>query len=495
MSAPGSPDWGRKGRAAAWLNVAVQSLLLLGLVAVVGLIARRSPSRIDLTASRAYALSRTTEDLLRGIDFDLTIWLNKNFYGEVNDKSLAVAIERTDGLLEEFGKRNPRIRIQRMAGPVGPDALHRQHWSTVSPSTVYLLSVDPAKGRANKKAVEIYQLYEGNAMTGELHHYRGEPVLAQSIRELAGGVKRIVYETEGHQELLTADAQALGGLRQLLSANEGIEFRRLATAEYKAVPPDCQVLLIMAPAQPFPAEEAQLVRDYLERGGSLLVAVRPRVKSGLEDLLEQYGVRALDGIVHDPERYLGGRMSNLLVKDFNRHEVNRGMANLGFLMPETAALEPIEKGDPRWKITPLAMSGPRSWLETGDAGPRATPRPDPGERKGDLKLIVAVEAPAPRPQDERHRSCKVSAWGSPSPFLNQVLFPQGGVQEVQYNYLVNHFRWLADRELMEIGHDPVSVKPLDLSPAALVQLRWVVLGGFPAFGILLGILAWFLRRK
>ena len=60
---------------------------------------------------------------------------------------------------------------------------------------------------------------------------------------------------------------------------------------------------------------------------------------------------------------------------------------------------------------------------------------------------------------------------------------------------MNHFRWLADRRLLEIEHTKVDVTPLDLSAAALTRLRWVVHAGFPAFGIALGVLAWFLRRK
>jgi hypothetical protein len=34
-----------------------------------------------------------------------------------------------------------------------------------------------------------------------------------------------------------------------------------------------------------------------------------------------------------------------------------------------------------------------------------------------------------------------------------------------------------------------------MSAEALDRLRWIVVFGFPGFGISLGILAWFLRRK
>ena len=60
---------------------------------------------------------------------------------------------------------------------------------------------------------------------------------------------------------------------------------------------------------------------------------------------------------------------------------------------------------------------------------------------------------------------------------------------------MNHFRWLMDRQLLDIPAKSMSVKPLQMSGAAMDQLWWVICVGFPSFAIALGVLAWFLRRK
>jgi len=60
---------------------------------------------------------------------------------------------------------------------------------------------------------------------------------------------------------------------------------------------------------------------------------------------------------------------------------------------------------------------------------------------------------------------------------------------------VNHFRWLMERELLEIPAKDMHVKPLTMSATALDRMGWVINWGFPAFGVALGLLAWFLRRK
>jgi hypothetical protein len=236
-----------------------------------------------------------------------------------------------------------------------------------------------------------------------------------------------------------------------------------------------------------------VLKDYLERGGSLLIALRPRVKIGLDGFLEEYGVKAGDNLVLDAAQSNPSGMSHLLLRDFNAHDINQGMAGLTFVMADSCTVDPVEKGDASWKITPLVMSGPDSWEETGPTGPGTRPKPDGKERTGNLKLIVAVEKPASRAMDEHHKTSKLVVWGSVSPFTNPYFSSRAS--EYQWTYIVNHFRWLADRRLLEIEHAKVDVKPLDMSAAALTRLWWVAQVGFPAFAVVLGVIAWFLRRK
>jgi hypothetical protein len=490
MSGPAPSDWTPRRRAVAWANIAVQAVILLALLVVVNLIARKSPKRFDLTSRRSFFLTNQSEDALRNLSYDVEIWINPYQYDMSGDKSLQVAVERTKTLLEEFRLRTPRITVK-WVSPDDADerARHRQHWSTLTPATIYMLAT-LGTGRTNKKAIEIQQLYDGNVVTGEVTGYRGEAMLITAIQELGGQVKHLVYESEGHQELVTGDKSTMGLLHRYLTQNEGIEFRRLPLSEFQIVPPDCELLVIMGPAQSFSAHELDVVRDYLERGGSLLVAVRPKVRTGLEKLLEDYSVVVGENVVHDPQQFYGARMSNLIVKDFNIHDVNRSMVNLQFDLPDCATIDPVARKDPNWTITPLAMAGAYSWEMKGDPG-LGLRKAVEGERVGNMKLIVAVEKKAEHPMDARHQRCKLDVWGSVTPFTNGVLM-KGGVQA---EYIVNHFRWLTDRVLMEIKSERIQVSPLTLEEAQLAQLFWIVVVGFPAFGLALGILAWYVRRK
>jgi hypothetical protein len=487
-----SAEWGARRRLLTWFNVALQSVLLLGLLAVVSLLARAYARRLDFTSQGSFSIPASTEDLLRHLPHELTIWMSDEMYATSQDRSLGTAVQRTRQLLREFELRNPGKIKLRVLSRDGADAEFRRHWTTIQPASVYLLA-DLGAGRVNKKVVEVYQLYHGDHATGALGQYRGEPVLSQAIRDLAGATRRVVYETEGHGEIPTADPRQLGHFKELLSRNEGVEIKRLPLADVKSVPPDCDVLCVFGPAQPFSDYEVGLLKDYLERGGSLLVALRPRVKNGLEAFLEEYGVKAGDNLVLDPAQSSPVNPSHLLLRDFNAHDINQGMAGLTFIMADSCTVDPIDRNDPAWRIIPLVMTGPTAWEETGPTGPGTRPKPDGKERVGNLKLIVAVEKPAARPSDEHHKKARMIVWGSVSPFTNP--FISSRINEYQWTYIVNHFRWLADRRLLEIEHVKVDVRPLDLSAASLSRLRWVVHAGFPAFGLALGALAWFLRRK
>lgn len=487
-----SAAWDSRRRAAAWVNVVLQCGLLLALLAVVILLARAHGRRFDMTSQGTFTVTPATNDLLRSLPHDLTIWMSNEMYSTSQDRSLGTAVDRTLQLLREFELRNPAKIKLRVVSRDGADADFGKHWATVQPATVYFLA-NLGGGRVNKKAVEVYQLYHGDHATGELGQYRGEPVLAQAIRELGGTTRRVVYETEGHGEIPTADQRQLGFFKELLQRNEGVEFKRLAASDVKSVPPDCDVLCVFGPAQPFGDHEIGVLKEYLERGGSLLVALRPRVKSGLEGFLEEYGVKVGENLVLDPAQSNPTSPSQLLLRDFNAHDINQGMAGLTFMMADSCTVDPIEKNDPSWKITPLVMTGPSAWEETGPTGPGTRPKPDGKERVGNLKLIVAVEKPASRRMDEHHKTAKMVVWGSVSPFTNPFFSTRAS--EYQWTYIVNHFRWLADRRLLEIEHTKVEVKPLEMSAAALARLWWVAQVGFPAFAVALGLLAWFLRRK
>jgi hypothetical protein len=493
MSAPGDLVWGRRKRMMAWIHHGIQIVVLLAVLVMLNLLAGKFPARYDLTSRRTYALSAMAEDLLRSLKYDVEIWVNVN-PGVTEDRSLPNGMDITGQMLEEFRRRTDHVKVYALTGVNTPRLeVFQKNFPAVPPAALFLLA-DFGSGRTNRKQLDIADMYQGDANTGEVTVFKGEPLLVQAIRDLGGETKRIVYESEGHRETVTGDVRRMSTLSNFLRLNEGVEFRRLPLAEYKTVPVDADLLMILAPEQPFLEHELDVLKEYIERGGSLLVAVVPKVQTGLERLLEEYNVKVGDNIVLDPQRY-SQYQSNLVVTDFNIHPVNRNMINVQFLMPRCCTVDPMPRRDSNWTITPLAQSGPGSWEEKGSINPADRPKRDSDERGGPMKLIVAVEKTAKFPMDDKHKTARIDVWGTAHPFTNDLLKSGYDFQHEQGQYVVNHFRWLMNRELLLTPPKQMSVKPLKMSSEALDQLGYVIKWGFPAFGVGLGLLAWFVRRK
>jgi hypothetical protein len=466
--------------------------VLLGLLVMINLIAAKFPARLDVTSRQSYALSAMAEDLLRNLKYDVEIWVNDD-PGVSEDRSFTNGLVVLGEMFEEFRRRSDHVKVYYLKGPNTKRlGAFQEHWSAVTPATLFILAHLDGN-RTNKKTIDIQETYQGNATTGEVSVFRGEPVLVQAIRDLGGVTKRIAYESEGHREIVTADARKMSTLSNFLRLNEGIEIRRLPLNEYKTIPVDCDLLMIMAPEQPFLENELEVIKEYIERGGSLLVTMRPKVRTGLEKLLEEYSIKVGENIVLDPQQYVPPSMANLVVINFNIHPVNRQMANVQFVLPQCCTVDPVLRRDNTWTITPLAAAGPNSWEEKGEVGISKSKR-DADEREGDMKLIVAVEKVAKFPMDEKHKMARIVVWGSALPFTNDLLRSPAVFNNVQGQYVVNHFRWLMDRQLIQEAKD-VRRKPVVMSAQALDQLSYVINWGFPAFGIALGLLVWFLRRK
>ncbi|HLY10471.1 MAG TPA: Gldg family protein [Planctomycetota bacterium] len=495
MSAERDLRWGGRKRLLAWVHFSIQLAILAVFMLLANLLARKFPARIDLTTSRTYAISSLAEDMLKNLKYDVTVWVNEETYGTSGDKALPAAVQRTEVMLEEFHRRTDHVKVYYLRDQNTPGYdVFRKHFSAVPPSTLFLLA-NLGNNRESQREIDISELYEGNAISGELTSYKGEPIVVHMIQELGGAEKRIVYESESHRETLTADVRQMSMLANFLKINEGVEFRRLSLSDYKVIPVDCDLLMIMAPEQPFQEHELDTIRDYIERGGSLLVTIRAKVKTGLEGLLEDYGVKVGNNVVCDPEQYIPPSYAQLRIVDFNgAHTVNRGMANVPFALPLTCTIDPVSKKDNNYTITALAMAGPRSWEEKGEIGVGKDLKPAADERVGNMKVIVAVEKNVSR-KDAKRKTAKLDVWGSSLPFTNQLLSSPYVFQTIQGQYVVNHFRWLLERELIDIEPKKVLVKPLEMSAEALDHLYWVVVIGFPVFGVCLGVLAWFVRRK
>lgn len=173
--------------------------------------------------------------------------------------------------------------------------------------------------------------------------------------------------------------------------NQGFDFTTvsLKTGE---IPADVSVLVIADPKTPFDTVVLNKIQRYIDEGGNLLIAGEPGKQQVLNPLLQQFGVRMMEGMVvqksedFSPNLALNfltdtaAGLSKILTKDF-RDSTRISMPGVtGFLCDENG----------KFDIRPFLMTDERTaWLKKAPLSSDSV-KVDFTEADGDEKLKMAT---------------------------------------------------------------------------------------------------------
>ncbi len=251
-------------------------------------------------------------------------------------------------------------------------------------------------------------------------------------------------------------------------------------------PKDWNLVIIAGPLTPFPAEAIQKLRNYLNQGGRMLVLFHPdtrAVKTGLEALLQEWGIRITDDLIIDNEHSVGPQGLDLAIKDFSNHPTVGQIANLGLYMLEPRpVLKKAQKnpGPDAAKVEELAFASERAHL-----GTNAVPF---GVR---IPLMVAAERAGVKGDLPDRGFTRIVAVGE-SLFLDNAFIEEAGNREFA-RCAVN---WLLDQTqvLQGVGPQTVNEYKLLMTRGQLTSVEWLFLAGIPGVILLLGGIVWLRRR-
>lgn len=188
------------------------------------------------------------------------------------------------------------------------------------------------------------------------------------------------YITEGHGELSWDRAEPenrrISGFKQVLEYS-GFRVSKLGMKDGlgEEVPEDAALVAILGPTRPFLQAEIDALKRYVDRGGSLFVALEPMqpdglvTSVGLEPLLEALGVRQEEGVLVSDQQVVqvtGGKLDrlNITTGSFSTHESTAVLATSpsGMLFSRASSLAPI----PNSKANAVATvrTSAQTWLES-----------------------------------------------------------------------------------------------------------------------------------
>jgi ABC-type uncharacterized transport system involved in gliding motility auxiliary subunit len=246
------------------------------------------------------------------------------------------------------------------------------------------------------------------------------------------------------------------------------------------VPADCAALVEANPRTRYTGADSDVVRAYLERGGSLLMLIEPdyTVDETLAAVLAEAGIRLGDGFVIDPVEHYFTDEQMIAVTNYARHPITRGLSLS--IYPGARPVETLPAVQAT--ATVLFSTSAQSYRIADRLGAKEEAANAP---RGPLSLAAAAEG----------------RLGSGSPFRLVVFGDADFASNSFFPYLANadmvlgSISWLIREERAPVVKAPVEVLPTVALTGS--QVRGIFIAtvlALPGAVALLGGVVWWRRR-
>lgn len=477
-------------------------LLFLAIIVAVQYITLQHPKRWDLTATKLHSLSSQSKKVLRTFQ----------------EKKIPIQV------LAFYGNRDAADQDSRDAVR---DLFDR--YRDVYADLGYTM-IDPDRERsvALQNKVDSYPTFILKAGDREerIHSATEENVTNAIVKLLSKEVKK-VYFLKGHGELSPSSTADDG----FSAAKEQIEKQNLKTDDLvllqsAEVPKDASLLIIAGPKTDPMDSELNSIKDYLNRGGSIMVLLNPFHTPKLAAFLKDYGIETAEDIVVDKlSKAFGGDYLMPVIVKYEPFPITKDFTVASFF-PETRSVRVSEKPVPHVTAKELALTSPVSWtinqeqLKSGNAtfddkmgikgpvsvmvastftNPAQAGPPKADETGGDVRATAeGAEAAKPAGKTgsgesgaENPAKARIVVFGSSLLGSNKFFRLQGNP-----DLFMNSVSWLIeDENLIAIRPKSTSAQPVILTPNQYLIVLLVPVVLVPLGWIIAGLVVYFYRRR
>jgi ABC-type transport system involved in cytochrome c biogenesis permease component len=321
--------------------------------------------------------------------------------------------------------------------------------------------------------------------------FRGEKLFTTAIHALTQATRPAVHFVQGHGERSPGDFDRRTGYSRIaaLLRDDNLDVEILNLGESRTVPAHCALMVIAGPVREFAPFEIALIRDYLDRKGRLLLLLESRVRTGLEPLLQDWGLELGDDIVVDETRTLTGR--ELYITTYPDHAITAPLQNLAtvLFLPRSLRARPLSAGGDKPSMAELATSSAQGWAEfdPDEASPHFDPHVD---IPGPVPVAVAIERGPVPGVHVQIRPTRLVVIG------DATFASNGGLMGANADLFLNAVNWLLDREdLLALAPKTFEELRLVMDAAQLRRLFALAVLGLPGAMALLGLgILWHRRR-
>jgi ABC-type uncharacterized transport system involved in gliding motility auxiliary subunit len=476
---PHQPKFWQRRSTQVGTNALVSTLSVLAILGLINFVAVRQVYRMDLTETQLFSLAPETKQVVKSLKQHVKLYLF-TADRDPNDQIL----------LDRLTAQNANLTVEYADPQSNPTLAQRFNLKNdLVNKDVFLERFSPGQNRPITQLVQTINPQERLS----------ESKIVNGLIRVTSDRQPKIYFLQGHGEKTVEPGKA-----SLSAAVKGLTDRNflaepLSLAQTGAVPADAAVIVIAGPQRPLFEPEIQLLENFQAEGGSLLILLDPRTQTGLDPLLQKWGIRLDDRLAIDASGI--GQQLRLgpaapIVQRYSDHPITRSFANSISFYPYARPLEIVAVPDVR--PNPIVVTNDKSWA---DANPDEKPvKFGEGDRMGPLPIgvalsrLVVVPTTAPStasPAPVSNLESRLVVFGNTA-FAMDGYFNQG----INGDVLLNSISWLSQDDTQ-----PLSVRPRSVKNRRIIPSQSLVVGLFvsavivvPLLGLIAALGLWWRRR-
>lgn len=424
-------------------------------------------TKYDISATKLYSITSNTKAVVNALDKDVTIyWIVQA------DQEDAVI----ENLLGKYDSLSEHINVVKKNPDIFPTFAAQYTSETVQNNSLVVECGDRSRFIGYG---DIY-LQEANMATYSYEvSFDGEGAITSAIDYVVSEDLPQVYVLEGHGE-----AELSMAFTEQME-KENMELTTFSLLNEDVIPEEADCVLIYAPGSDISAEEKELLLEYVEDGGKLMVLAGPTEDGTLENLyslLADYGVKAQEGIVVEEDReYYAFQSPYILLPEIVSSEITDPLIEERYyaIMPIAQGLT-IENTD---SVTQLLATSETAFSKPDGYGISSFDREE-GDVDGPFALAVSVAC----------GNGGQMVWFSSSNFLDDMYnaYSSGANLDLAMNALSS---LIGENEAVAIRSKSLSYSYLTISESTAAFLKTVMIGVFPLLFLGIGIYVVVRRRR
>lgn len=265
-----------------------------------------------------------------------------------------------------------------------------------------------------------------------------------------------------------------------------VETEEFQTLSSQSIPDDCEILFVNAPTSDFTKDEVKMMKAYLKAGGKAILnfGYTEDAMTNYRDLLEEYGVRPVSGLVLEQNGNYVGNYPTDLIPTIEEDDITSGIDK--YIVSQLSKGLKFDENLKSVTIKPLLATSEGAYSKTD------LDSEELGKEDGDIDGPFYLGAAITKKESDKTES-KVAVYSS-SHLLDEEVLSIG--QFGNDKLFLNTISWLADIEHgLSIPVRSIAQNYLTLTGGQIGFYSVVIVIGIPLALIITGLVIWLRRRK